>query len=249
MPEFKTKGDVLRVALAEVRAGATQSATARKYERNEAYHEKQQKIPPPLERAIALWAIKEHHNGRNPRRAGILRLAQYLNMGVPLGKGWARQFYKRHPKVEQELSLYSRMLDAWYARRFPFETCSTPPSDWDKMQYNADVGHDLWDGKRPSRDQRALARQMAIVTAEDTALYERISGQLREWNPLTADHLGGFRNIMGAIKRGWISETALIQFRKDLEQADTRRQPAKAEAERLARVCGLLPETQEDESS
>jgi hypothetical protein len=33
MPEFKTTGGVLRVALAEARAGATQSATARKYEK------------------------------------------------------------------------------------------------------------------------------------------------------------------------------------------------------------------------
>lgn len=104
MSELKTKGDVLRAALAEVRAGATQSATARKYEkyginqvtisrrlrgigpRNEAYHEKQQKIPPAHERAIALWALKEHHAGRNPRHAGIVRLAQNINMGKPLGK-------------------------------------------------------------------------------------------------------------------------------------------------------------------
>lgn len=93
----------------------------------------------------------------------------------------------------------------------------------------------------------ALARQLAVVAEEDTALYERTSKRLRQWDPLTADHQGGFRNIMGAVKRGWISEAALKQFQKDLEEADARRQPAQVEAERLARACGLLVDSGDDE--
>jgi hypothetical protein len=50
-------------------------------------------------------------------------------------------------------------------------------------------------------------------------------------------------NIMGAIKRSWISETALMQFQKDHEQADTRRQIAKVRAEMLAQACGLRVES------